>query len=113
MLVQIEHKGRSVTGLLIGIRNARRYFPKSKSTIDLQLDHLRIQCDLQPGFWSDQPQISDPRLSAWLEAKTLHAHRDRRPAVLALVPTDRKSYRLQLVDSNASTETESMFVAAV
>lgn len=98
MLVQIEHKGRSVAGLLIGTRNAKRYFPQSKSTVDLELDHLRIQCGLQPSFWNDRPQLSDPRLSAWLETKNLYPRRDRRPVVLTLVPTDKNSYRLHLVD---------------
>lgn len=113
MKVQIQCTGRTVTGVLIGIRNASRYFPKGRATVDLYLDHLQIQCDLQPAFWDGQPQISDPRLSAWLEAKNLHSHRDREPAILALVPMGKESYRLQLVTSRATREAESMFVAAL
>lgn len=69
MVVQIQRNGRSVTGLHIGSGNVRRYFPKGQLSIDLELGHLLIRCKLQPDFWNDVPQISDPRLTLWLEAK--------------------------------------------
>ena len=42
------------------------------AVIELELDHLRIQCWLDPAFWLDQPEISDPRLGAWLQSKNFH-----------------------------------------
>ena len=101
MLVQIQHKGISVTGLLIGIRDVRRHFPDRESTVDLELDHLRIKCNLQPAFYDDQPQISDPRLSAWLEAKNLYSRSGCGPEFLALLATGENSFRVQLGDNNA------------
>lgn len=97
MLVEIQHKGHSITALNIGANNVRRYFPRGSSSIDLQLDHLEIQCELQPAFWHNEPEISDPRLSAWLEAKNLHKGGKREPVVLDLVPADKRSFRLQLL----------------
>ena len=99
MLVQVQQNGRAITGLNIGVQNVRRFFPKGSSSIDLQLDHLRIQCELQPAFWQNEPQISDPRLSAWLEAKNLRKANTRRPVFISLVRADKLSFRLQMVGS--------------
>lgn len=99
MLVEIQHKGHNITGLKIGANNVRRYFPKGSSSIDLLLDHLEIQCELRPAFWKNEPQISDPRLSAWLEAKHRHKAGKREAFVLDMVPADKRSFRLQFVRS--------------
>ena len=61
--------GHHVTGLKVGAKNVRRHFPKGVTEIELQLDHLCIQCGLAPEFWQDQPEIRDPRLCIWLESK--------------------------------------------
>jgi len=68
--------------------------------IELQLDHLQIQCGLQPDFWLDQPEIHDARLCAWLESKHLHGKPDRRSIPLALVPAGENSFKLELVSAN-------------
>lgn len=100
MVVRTQCKGRGLTGLHVGINNVRRYFPKRISVIELQLDHLQIQCGLDPGFWRDQPDIYDPRLCAWLEAKHLHGKCDRNPVPLAMIPAGENSFRLQPVHLN-------------
>jgi len=48
MVSKHKSKGRGVTGLHVGMNNVRRYFPKQISSIELQLDHLQIQCGLKP-----------------------------------------------------------------
>lgn len=101
MMVEVQHKGCTITGLKVGVNNVRRYFPKDSSSVDLQLDHLHIQCDLQPAFWQNEPQISDPRLTAWLEAKNSNVRRERKPVVMAMVPTEKRSFRLQMVSPRA------------
>ncbi len=97
MVVKTQRKGRSVTGLHVGANNVKRYFPKDTSVIELQLDHLQIQCGLDPDFWRDQPEIHDPRLCAWLESKHLHAKPGRTPVPLAMIPAGKNSFRLQPV----------------
>ena len=79
MVVKAQSIGRGLSGLHVGTDNVRRYFPKNVSTIELQLDHLRIQCGLAPEFWQGRPDIYDPRLCAWLETKHMHASRGRIP----------------------------------
>jgi len=69
MIVTTQNKGCSITGLCIGDANVRRYFPSHVRAIDIEMDHLRIRCDLQMNFWLDRPEINDPRLCAWLEEK--------------------------------------------
>ena len=106
MVVMTQCKGRGVTGLHVGINNVRRYFPKGTSVIELQLDHLHIQCDLTPDFWQGQPEIYDPRLCAWLESKHLHGRPDRTPVPLAMIPAGRNSFRLQPVHLNGQAKSQ-------
>ena len=101
MVVKTQSRGRGVTGLHIGIDNVRRYFPKHISVIELQLDHLRIQCTLHPEFWQGTPEIFDPRLGAWLESRHMHARADREPVPLAMIPDGMNSFRLQPVQLHA------------
>ena len=100
MVVKTQCKAHGITGLHIGIHNVRRYFPKNVSVIELQLDHLCIQCGLGPDFWSSQPAIFDPRLCAWLESRHMHKQCDRAPISLAMVPAGENAFRLQPVSLN-------------
>jgi hypothetical protein len=100
MVVKTQSKGIGVTGLLIGMDNVRRYFPRQVSVIELKLDHLQIQCGLRPDFWQGEPEIHDPRLCAWLESKHMHGRSDRAPVPLAMVPEGKNSFRLQPVSIN-------------
>jgi hypothetical protein len=95
MVVKTHCKGRMVTGLHVGIGNVRRYFPRNIAAIELQLDHLRIQCNLEPDFWQGQPEIHDPRLCAWLEAKNFHNRPYCEPVPMVLIPSGENSFRLQ------------------
>jgi hypothetical protein len=104
MVVQIQRSGRSVTGLHIGSGNVRRYFPKSQQSVDLEIGHLLIRCKLQPDFWLNQPQISDPRLSAWLEAKEPEGKTHVGRLQMSLVPVKGKSFRLEFTDTQAADE---------
>jgi hypothetical protein len=98
MVVKTHSKGLGATGLHVGVSNVRRYFPKRVAVIELQLDHLQIQCGLEPDFWQDQPEIHDPRLCAWLESKNLREMPGRTPIPLAMIPAGNNSFKLQPVD---------------
>lgn len=100
MVVRTQSKGRSLTGLHIGVTNARRYFPRGASAVDLVLDHLRIQCALMPDFWDGEANIYDARLSAWLETKHPCCRADRQPIALDLVPEGENAFRLESVRIN-------------
>jgi hypothetical protein len=95
MVVTTQSKGRGVTGLNVGTGNVERYFPRGVQCIELQLDHLEIQCDLAPAFWQGKPEIYDPRLCAWLESKRLNPNRGNPPVCLALIPSGKNSFRLR------------------
>jgi hypothetical protein len=95
MVVQIERKGRTVTGLHIGSGNAQRYFPKTRPSVDLVLGHLLICCKLQPAFWRDEPSISDPRLNLWLAAKEAEEELRHESVRMSLVPAEGESFRLE------------------
>jgi hypothetical protein len=103
MVVKTQCKARGITGLHVGVDNVRRYFPKNVSVIELQLDHLQIQCGLDPGFWQGHPEIFDPRLGAWLESRHLHGKPDRNPIPLAMIPSGNNSFRLQPVSIHGPT----------
>jgi hypothetical protein len=112
MVVKTQSKGRGVTGLHVGINNVRRYFPKRISSIELQLDHLQIECGLKPGFWQGEPEIFDPRLCAWLESRYMHTKMDRAPIPLAMIPEGKNSFRVQPVRLNAQLRAKMPPVAA-
>jgi hypothetical protein len=105
MMVKTQLRGTEVTGLRVGSRNVRRYFPKGIRVIELQLDHLAIQCGLSPEFWRGEPEIRDPRLCVWLNSKVSHrvgAHNDVR---LAMTPAGNNAFRL----GPASVKEDGMF----
>jgi hypothetical protein len=97
MLVTSQCDGNRVTGLYIGADNVRRYFSKQVSRIELQLDHLCIECGLPALFWNGQPEIHDPRLCLWLESKQSQRKERRTPMPLAMTPFGEHSYSLGLV----------------
>jgi hypothetical protein len=97
MVIRAESKGRGLSGLHIGIGNVRRFFPKELSAIELRLDDLLIECGLTPAFWQGEPEIFDPRLCAWLEAKHMHKNRSRDHIPLSLIPEGHNSYRVQAI----------------
>jgi hypothetical protein len=98
MVVKTQLRGGEVTGLHVGARNVRRYFPKDLRVIELQLDHLQIQCGLPPGFWKGQPEIRDPRLCEWLDFKVIHRMGERKQLKLAMMPTGKSIFRLRSVE---------------
>lgn len=98
MVVKSQCNGHRITGLYVGVKNVRRYFPRKISAIDLQLDHLRIQCGLTPHFWNGQPEIHDPRLCDWLESKQLQGRGLRTPMPLAMIPSGENSFILGPAD---------------
>lgn len=95
MVVRTQLRGGEVTGLHIGARNVRRYFPKGIRVIELQLDHLQIQCGLSPEFWNGQPEIHDPRLCEWLDYKVVRRTGDHKQVRLAMTPTGESAFRLR------------------
>lgn len=95
MVVKTQSKGREYVGLQVGASNVRRYFSRDSSVIELQIDHLQIQCGLGPEFWDGQAEIRDPRLCAWLELKNFHGKAGDSPVPLAMIPSGPNSFRLQ------------------
>jgi hypothetical protein len=92
MLVTSQCKGYRVTGLYVGASNVRRYFPKRMTEIELQLDHLRIECELASQFWQDMPEIHDSRLCAWLESKLRDPNGIRGPVSLSMIPSGKNLF---------------------
>jgi len=98
MIVETQCNGREFTGVAVGTADVQRYFPRENRVIQIELDHLQIQCGLRPGFWNGHPQISDPRLGAWLESKNFHGKPGAGPIPLAMIPSGKNCFRLQPVD---------------
>lgn len=94
MVVKSQCIGNRVTGLVVGQSNVRRYFPRKVEAINLQLDHLLIQCGLAPRFWDGEPEINDPRLCLWLESKQSRKSNSRASVPLYMVPTGEGAFSL-------------------
>jgi hypothetical protein len=94
MVVKAQYEGFRVSGLYVGANNVRRYFSKRNPVVELQLDHLQIQCGLTARFWNGQPEIHDPRLCDWLESKQFHEKPCSTPVHLALIPFGKNSFKV-------------------
>jgi hypothetical protein len=112
MVVKTQSKGRGLTGLHVGDANVRRYFPKDIAFIELQLDHLQIQCTLEPAFWQGHPEIFDPRLCAWLESKNARTRPDRTPVPMVMVPSGSNSFKLQPMRLNGQAKLKQIHSSA-
>jgi hypothetical protein len=108
MVVKAQYDGCRVSGLYVGVNNARRYFSKRIAAIELQLDHLRIECWLAPRFWDGQPEIHDPRLCEWLESKNLHEKPCHLAVPLAMIPSGENSFKLASLAHNRSRRVRSI-----
>jgi hypothetical protein len=105
MVVKPQSKGRELVGLQMGASNVRRYFSKDTAVIELELDHLQIQCGLGPDFWQGQPEIRDPRLCAWLKAKHFEGKPGETPIPLVMIPSGKNSFRLKPLWRNGRKKT--------
>jgi len=97
MRVKALRVGSEVSGLHVGQSNVRRYFPRNIKEIELQLDHLRIECGLTPDFWRSEPEIHDPRLRLWLESKNHTGKACRRSIPFTMIPSGERSFKLELM----------------
>ncbi len=100
MVVRTQSNGRDNFGLRVGSSNARRYFPRTMSAVELRLDDLQIQCRLPASFWNGQPEIFDPRLCEWLKFKVLRERRDSHPIALHMVQSGTDSFTLQSISAS-------------
>jgi len=98
-------------GLHVGDNNVRRYFSRELSVIELQLDHLQIQCGLDETFWDGEANIFDPRLCAWLESKNYHETGRHTPIPLAMIPSGPNSFRIQPLPKGDHTQKRQMAAA--
>ena len=100
MVVKTQYDGFRVSGLYVGANNVKRYFSRRIQEVELQLDHLQIQCELTSRFWEGQPEIHDPRLCDWLESKNFHDKPCRTPIPLALIPSGKNTFKVAPLDAN-------------
>ena len=113
MVVKTQYEKFRVSGLYVGVNNVRRYFSKRIPVIELQLDHLRIQCGLTAGFWNGQPEIHDPRLCDWLESKHLHDKPCQTPVPLSLIPSGKNSFKIASLDPNWRSRRERVITKSI
>lgn len=112
MMVKALCAGREVAGLHVGVCNARRYFRKDIAAIELQLDHLRIECGLAPDFWRGRPEIRDPRLILWLKSKSFMARPQGTSRSIAMIPSGENSYKLEAATRSGKLRTRHAPMAA-
>jgi hypothetical protein len=103
MVVTMQSEGHAIVGIRIGMAEARRFFGRGLHSIDLELDHLRINCDVRANSRLHRAEISDPRLTAWLEEKFYWRKLPSIPLSVELVKKG-ESYSLQLRPSDHETK---------
>jgi hypothetical protein len=100
----LRGKHRGIVGLQVGSADVQRYLSQTPPridplTIELELDHLRIVCELEPTSLpdSDHPQVMeiyDDRLSSWLKSKRDSGKMAMDHALLDMIPNGKQSFRL-------------------
>ncbi len=100
MVVRSKSGSLGMTGLHVGNGNVQQLFPPDVPQVELELDHLRIVCTLQPEFWDGEPEIHDERLVSWLESKRMSGKLAARPAPVALVPAGQHAFKLLPLKDN-------------
>jgi hypothetical protein len=108
MVVKIQSRGRLVTGLNVGVNNVRRYFPKHLSFIQLEFDHLQIECKLTPEFWRGDGEIQDPRLTLWLESKSSGRPACQTPVHLTMIRSGNNCFRLRAISLSMRSPARSL-----
>ncbi len=98
MVVNAKHGRRVTTGLHVGDGNVQRLFPPDVPAVELELDHLRIVCTLEPEFWEGEAEIHDERLVSWLESKRMSGKLASIPAPLIMIPAGDHAFRLQPIE---------------
>lgn len=94
MVITAKSRRQGMTGLHVGDGNVQRLFPPDMPVVELELDHLRIVCKLEPEFWQGQPEIHDDRLISWLEAKRMNGKLAAMPAPVEMIPAGDHAFRL-------------------
>jgi hypothetical protein len=106
VLTQERHSGHfGAIGLHIGEMNVREYFSEGETVIELELDHLCISCPLEPSFWQGRPEIHDYRLSSWLESKRNSGKIASQAAPVAMIPSGKGAFRLQILSKDETDRT--------
>jgi hypothetical protein len=105
MVVRTNGRRLGMTGLHVGNGNVQRLFPPNMPAVELELDHLRIVCTLEPEFWDGDPQIHDERLVAWLESKRSTGKLASAPSPVALIPAGDHAFRLEPLNHTEERKT--------
>jgi len=106
MVVQKQSRSLGMTGLHVGDGNVQRLFPPDTPLVELELDHLRIVCTLEPKFWAGDPEIYDDRLVSWLESKRMNGKLASRPAPVVMIPSGDHAFRLQPIEHREVRKTQ-------
>jgi hypothetical protein len=94
MVIQKRSRRLGMTGLRVGDGNVQQLFPPDVPVVELELDHLRIVCTLEPKFWDGDPEIHDERLVSWLESKRMNGKLAPTPAPVVMIPSGDHAFRL-------------------
>ena len=106
MVVKAKSGRLGMTGLHVGDGNVQRLFPPDVPIVELELDHLRIVCTLEPKFWDGEPEIHDERLVSWLESKRLNGKLAQAPAPVVMIPCGEHAFRLLPIEAKELRTTQ-------
>jgi hypothetical protein len=93
-----------ILALRIGSAAIEQFFAPGATSVEFELDHLRIVCPLEPSFWLGQGEIRDDRLSSWLQSKRTAGKLAAHDGSVAIIPCGLLTFRLQPVPPATATE---------
>jgi hypothetical protein len=94
---RLDPRHPGILSLRIGQAAVEQLFSPGATSVEFELDHLRIVCALDPGFWLGHGEISDHRLSSWLQSKRSSGKLAAHDGSIAIVPCGKLAFRLMPV----------------
>lgn len=80
------NNGGSTYGISVGRLNRNKFFDRSWTEIELEIDDEFHRVPLSKGFWNQCPEFRSPVIRDWLRRHRALDWPDRKPPKVELIP---------------------------
>lgn len=84
-------------GIRVGKANAHRFFDRTWSIVEVEMDARSVPFPLSKNFWTTCPEIRGASIRSWLRAHGLDTWVHGHPPKVELTPLDGNRFRLSQI----------------